>query len=119
MLKKRKWRKMGIKKLIGQDYSRVKTEINWIEYDIDWVAMVKKSCKHCYSRGFEGFEVNKDGTRDILLCRCVSNRWTKMTDEERMTYAIKKENAEEVVAKAKEEVQKAIEANRSPLSAFP
>lgn len=100
----------GMSQKVG--YPRIKSEINWIEYDIDWLGMVDKSCKHCYGRGFEGFEVNKDGTKDILLCRCASKKWTTMTDTERMRYATKKENAEEVVAKAKEEVQKAIEANK-------
>lgn len=87
---------------------KIKTDVNWFLYDIDWVSMAKSSCKKCYGRGHTGF-VKKDDGIDALMCDCIVKKWSKMTDEERLKRAKKKENADEMLEKAKEVIEKAAE----------
>jgi len=112
-------RNAGMSHKVGKAYNRSK--VNWIEYDIDWFAIAKANCKNCHGRGYEGFEVQteeqkaRNEEREIIMCSCVADRWTKMTDEERMMYATRKENADEIVEKAKEEIRKVIEEEKEKL----
>ncbi len=102
--------------------TRVKSKINWIEYDINWFAMAKSNCPKCYGRGYEGFEVQTEDEianndeKTKLLCDCVAKKWTTMSDEERLTYATRKENADEIVIKAKEELQRVIEEEKEKVA---
>lgn len=92
-----------------------KSNVLWMEYDIDWFKMAKSSCDKCWGRGYEGYEVRtpeqelRNEERVKILCECVANKWSKMTDEERMKYAIRKPDADELVAKARAEVAKLID----------
>lgn len=88
---------------------RIKSKVDWIKYDIDWLGFANKSCKHCFGRGFEGYSVNDDQTRDIILCRCIEKKWASSTDEERLKHATIKENADEIMKKAKAVVKEALE----------
>jgi hypothetical protein len=91
---------------------RVKSEINWIEYDIDWFSIAKSNCNKCYGRGYMGYEpqteeqIKLKEEKTKIMCDCVAKLWSTMTDEERLEHATRKENAEEVVQKAKEEMNK-------------
>lgn len=90
----------------------VKSNVMWIEYDIDWYSIAKSNCKKCHGRGIGGYEPQseedkaKGVDRNIILCDCVGHEWSKMTDEQRLQHATKKENAKEIVEKAKEEIRK-------------
>lgn len=112
-------RNVGMTSKVGKLYNRSK--VNWIEYDINWLSIAKSNCKKCYGRGYEGFEVQTEeqklsnAEREMIMCECVADRWSKMTDDERMTFATRKENAEEIVAKAKEEIRKVIEEEKEKL----
>lgn len=93
----------------------VKSNVMWIRYNIDWYALAKSSCKKCYGRGYEGYEVQtkeeiaEGNEPDRIMCSCVANKWATMQDHERMKYATLKPNADELVNKAKEEISKVIE----------
>lgn len=112
-------RNVGMTNKVGKMHNRSK--VNWIEYDIDWFAMAKNNCKKCYGRGYEGYEPQTDEEkeqnreRDYIMCECVANIWSTMSDDERMKYAVRKENADEIVAKAKEEIRKVIEEEKEKL----
>lgn len=49
-----------------------KTEIN--DDDLTMIPKPKSSCKHCFGRGFEGSITTAFAGKDILLCRCMTNR---------------------------------------------
>lgn len=87
----------------------MKTDILWFKYDINWFGMADKSCKKCYGRGYQGYETDSNGEKIKLLCDCVADKWSKMTDEERLKFATLKPNADELEKQAKEEVKKLIE----------
>jgi hypothetical protein len=112
-------RNAGMTSRVGKHAN--KSKMNWIEYDINWFSMAKTSCKKCYGRGFQGYEPQSDQDkemnkeREYILCDCVADRWSKMTDEERMTFASRKENADEIVAHAKEQIRKVIEEEKDKL----
>jgi hypothetical protein len=96
-----------------------KTNIDWIRYEIDWFKMAKSSCKRCHGRGYEGYEVQSKEEDAMgvepskVLCECVVLKWTKMNDDERLKFATLKENADEIVSKAKEELLKVMEEVKS------
>lgn len=82
----------------------MKSNILWVRYNIDWFKMADNNCKKCYGRGFIGYEPNTD-RKVHILCDCVANKWTNMTDEERLKYATEKKNADEIVDKIKTEIK--------------
>lgn len=92
-----------------------KSNIKWIEYDIAWTKMAKSNCKKCYGRGIEGFEPQTEEQKDrnepksLLLCNCVGDVWSKMTDEERLMFATRKDNADEIVSQAKETIKNMVD----------
>jgi hypothetical protein len=100
---------VGMSAKVGK--KRQPSNIKWIQYDIDWNRMAKSSCKDCYGRGFSGWEPQTEYEKDnqiprtFILCDCVADAWTKMTDDERMTYATLKENAEEILNETKETIK--------------
>jgi hypothetical protein len=104
---------VGMSHKVGK--REIKSNVRWIEYDIDWFALAKTNCSKCYGRGYEGYEVRTDEEilenkeRVKILCNCVVDRWSKMTDDERMLYATRKENADEILEKAKAEINKVVE----------
>ena len=49
-----------------------KTEL--LDSDITIFPKPKKSCTHCYGRGFEGAIITPKSGKDINLCRCIRNR---------------------------------------------
>lgn len=112
-------RNVGMTSKVGKMHN--KSKVNWIEYNINWFAIAKGNCKKCYGRGYEGYEPQtedqkeRNEEREFIMCECVADRWSKMTDEERMTFATRKENAEEIVEKAKEEIRKVIEEEKEKL----
>lgn len=95
-----------------------KSNVSWIEYDIHWDKLAKTNCKKCHGRGYEGYEYlpekeekamlkkNPNWKPALLLCSCVEKRWLKMKDEERLQYATKKANAEEIKQQAQEMIKK-------------
>ncbi len=90
---------------------KIKTKIQWIGFFINWCAMAKNNCKKCYGRGYEGYELQTKQQkelgieRDKIMCSCVAERWSTMTDRERMVFAVKKDNADSIVEKAKEGIK--------------
>jgi hypothetical protein len=87
----------------------------WWEYDVNWLALAKSSCRLCHGRGIEGYMVQTKeeearGDEPIaMLCSCVSLKWKKLTDAERMQYATRKPDADKITDDAREEVKKLIE----------
>lgn len=92
-----------------------KTEVNWLMYDIQWNKLAIKSCKKCYGRGYIGM-IKGDVSYEPVMCPCISKQWKQMSDEERMKYATKKENADELMDKAKELINDVVEEYKTKIN---
>lgn len=56
-----------------------KTSIN--DEDLSMFPRPKTSCKHCYGRGYEGWN---ETTQEAVLCRCIKNRLFKEFSEDKL-----------------------------------
>lgn len=100
---------IGMSARVGR--KNVSSNVKWIEYNIHWNKLAKNNCKVCHGRGFEGFEPQTEEEKEnnlpktFILCNCVAEHWSKIDDSERMKFATKKENAEEILKQTKETIK--------------
>lgn len=64
-----------------------KTSIN--DEDLSMFPRPRPSCKHCYGRGYEGWNATK---QEIVLCRCIRNRiFQEFREDKLLSYGELKE----------------------------